>query len=159
MTRSVVVDSFVVKNSNEKKIYVKIRSISKTVSQYIEKKFLSSVLDVETLNKVQTFKDENMEAGDSVVLEFGKVLILEMLSTRLLALDNKKKMETIERRLDVANFFKEDIPSANEEALRDLYGTGKRGIKRPRMTNRKGPRMTNRKGPKRAAKEGSKMKF
>lgn len=95
--------------------------------------------------------------GNGIILLF--LIILEMLSTRLLALDNKKKMETIERRLDVANFFKEDIPSANEEALRDLYGTGKRGIKRPHMTNRKGPRMTNRKGPKRAAKEGRKMKF
>ena len=162
MTRSVVVDSFREINSSGEFEYVKIRSVSEESSQFIKKKFLSNVLDSRTLRYVRTFKNANMEAGGMVVLQFGKLLILEMLKTRLLALDNKEKMETIERRLNVVEFFKEDVPTRSEEAMRDIFGTGNRGIKRPRSskqtlrdraaTNRRRQQETEQRFPKRAAK-------
>lgn len=161
-SRSVAVDSFRKRNSSDEFEYVKIRSVSEESSQFIRKKFLSNVLDSRTLRHVRTFKNANMEAGDMVVLEFGKVLILKMLKTRLLALDNKEKMETIERRLDLVEFLKEDVPMRSEEAMRDIYGTGKRGLKRPRSskqslrdraaTNRRRQQETEQRFPKRAAK-------
>ena len=128
---SAFVDTFVKRNPSSRSIpreYLMIRSVSETVSQFIPRNSLSFKLDDKTVKKeVKTFRDEDMKSSNKIaILSEAEVQVLEMLSTRLLALENKDKIEEMERRLV--------------------------GTERTERTERTGRNGRNRRFPKRAAK-------
>lgn len=63
---SAFVDTFVKRNLSSRSFpreYLYIRSVSKTVSQFISRNSLSFKLDDKTVEKVRTFRDENMKSS------------------------------------------------------------------------------------------------
>jgi len=152
---SALVDTFVKRRSSSRspREYFRIRSVSKTASQFISRNLLSFKLDDETVEEVETFRDDSMKNYRKVaILSEAEVQILEMLSTRLLALDNKNKIEEMERRLVGIEFSNESVPEAEEEALLNMYGKNRKRSRTER-TERTGPSRF----PKRDAKRGKRL--